>query len=199
MPRLIRLSLESNPLGHVPPVLYDLPPMLLTLELSNTSLSILPAAAWQNWKQKHHLLFLHLNHNPALSSFPMEILELKRLTHLRLSRTGISVLPTNLTLLQNLYELDVSSCQLKTLPALDEIPSLTVLNLANNSLTHPPTLFHPERFRMIEWSLNPFCDLPEHRDTLACTASTCSPDCSTYSMAQYYCRVGCINCQHPQC
>ena len=189
------LNLESNPLSQVPSVLYDLPPLLFTLQLANTSLSFIPDEALNNWK--HQLVVLALDHNPQLTTFPMGLTQFQRLKYLRLSRTGITALPANFTLLQTLYSFEMSSCQLKTLPALTQMPLLTMLNLANNSLDRPPTLAYPrDTFFMLEWSLNPFCAAETHP---ACTPVTCSPDCSSASRASYLCVVGCVQCLPPQC
>ena len=198
MKGLLYLDLNSNPLGQIPSVLYDLPPLLFTLVLSNTSLSSLPEEALENWKDQ--LIVLSLDYNPQLTTFPMALLQFQRLASLDLSRTGMTYLPANFTLLQSLVEFEMSSCQLKTLPALDQLPLLGLLNLANNSLDHPPLLPRPpETFLMLEWSLNPFCALEMHRDTIACTPPTCSPDCSRQSWAKHYCPLGCASCLHPHC
>ena len=198
MKGLLILYLHSNPLGQVPRALYELPPLLWTLRLSNTSLSSFPEEALDNWKD--HLVVLGLDHNPHLTIFPMTLLDFQRLRRLDLSRTGITTLPANFIALQTLEEFEMSSCQLKALPALDQLPLLSQLNLANNSLDHPPPLHNPpETFAMLEWSLNPFCELPNHRHTLACTPPSCSPDCSSRTMNVYLCLTGCANCPLPQC
>ena len=198
MQGLLYVYLHSNPLGHVPAVLYDLPPLLFTHILSNTSLSSFPEEALENWKDQ--LIVLKLDHNPQLTTFPMALIQFRRLRTLYLSHTGMTFLPANFTMLQPLVRFEMSSCQLKTLPALDQLPLLSQLNLANNSLDHPPSLPHPpETFKMLEWSLNPFCALETHHDTIACTPPTCSPDCSSENWAKHYCLPGCVSCRHPHC
>ena len=199
MPRLLVLKLNSNPLGDVPPVLYHhkLPPLLVNLQLSNTSISLLPEQALTQWKEQ--LVALYLDHNP-LQTFPMSLLKFEHLHLLLLSRTGITTLPSNFTSLKNLIHFEMSSCALETLPNLNQMPQLRGFNLANNSLTQPPLLQHPELFYTIEWSLNPFCNLEEYSSTRSC-APQCSPDCSSIAMKQYSCDPICSssNCNHPSC
>ena len=110
----------------------------------------------------------HLDRNPGLTVFPIGLVQLENLASLRLAGTGLTLLPKNLTLLQQLNTLDASYCQLHTVPSLDTMPHLNTLKLAHNKLTVPPKLWHPERFRTIEWSGNPFCELEEHRNTRPC-------------------------------
>ena len=182
MPALMYVLLNGNPFGRVPPVLYaQLPPRCFALGLSNTSISSIPDAALVRWKDQ--LVTLHLEFNP-LENFPIGLVEFHKLTNLRLPRTGIQALPANFTLIQNLYTLEMSSCALTRLSALDQFPKLRRLNLANNSLTEPPALRQPELFVMIEWSLNPFCALKAHHQTQSCRPR-CSPDCSSTMSAAY--------------
>ena len=201
MPGLLYLSLVSNPLGQIPPVLYShkLPPLFLSLVISNTSISMLPDQALHQWKDQ--IVTLYVDHN-SLENFPIGLVNFRKLRNLRLSRTGITSLPRNFTLLESLTYLEMSSCGLKTLPLLNQLPKLNELNLANNSLTEPPVLGHPELFQMIEWSLNPFCEVEEYAHTSACRTTQCSPDCSRLSMKGYACHPGCSrsnHCNHPSC
>ena len=85
-----------------------------------------------------------------------QLKELQKVRWLKLARTGLKMLPPEITACQNLEELDVSYNQLASLEDLTELPNLKSLVAKSNLILEsslPPEIFHPE-FNVLDLQCN---------------------------------------------
>jgi Leucine-rich repeat (LRR) protein len=97
-----------------------------------------------------------------LKAFPMEILKLKKLQYLDISKNSISELPDSIDALKDLQYLACSKTGLKTLPKeIGKLQHLTYLNLNQNDLQYlPPQIGNLEKLRILDLWSNSFDEYP---------------------------------------
>uniref|UniRef100_A0A667Y5J5 Leucine rich repeat containing 32 n=1 Tax=Myripristis murdjan TaxID=586833 RepID=A0A667Y5J5_9TELE len=139
LPSIRYLQLQQNNLkicneNHLHPpdcVSFSSIPTLQYLYLSENSLKVVPANAFYNTPLK----LLDLSLNPGLEMDPNSLSGLENsLVHLFLRENNISKLMTDLSLLNHLKFVDLSTNQLTTLPLWNKESSIESLNLQNNNL-----------------------------------------------------------------
>ena len=92
-----------------------------------------------------------------LKSFPIEILKLKNLQYLDISKNSISELPDSINLLSNLQYFACSKTGLKRLPKeIGKLTNLVYINFNQNDLESlPPQIGNLEKLEMLDlWSNN---------------------------------------------
>ncbi|KAK4175004.1 hypothetical protein QBC36DRAFT_31461 [Triangularia setosa] len=103
-----------------------------------------------------------LTPTPSLTVFPDEIFSFSpSLTHLDLSGTGLSSLPSNFgTSLPNLKILFLSNCGFTTFPDLSPCPSLEMVAFRHNSMTTIPEGTFPTKLRWLILTDNKITSFP---------------------------------------
>lgn len=97
-----------------------------------------------------------------LKAFPNEILKLKKLQYLDISKNSISELPDSIDVLKDLQYLACSKTGLKTLPKeIGKLQNLTYLNLNQNDLQYlPPQIGNLEKLQILDLWSNSFEEYP---------------------------------------
>ena len=97
-----------------------------------------------------------------LKSFPAEILKLKKLQYLDISKNSISELPDSISVLTDLQYFACSKTGLKSLPKeIGKLHNLTYLNLNQNDLQYlPPQIGNLEKLRILDLWSNSFEEYP---------------------------------------
>lgn len=97
-----------------------------------------------------------------LKSFPEEILKLKKLQYLDISKNSISELPDSISVLADLQYFACSKTGLKTLPKeIGRLSNLEYLNLNQNDLQYlPPQIGNLEKLRILDLWSNSFEEYP---------------------------------------
>ncbi len=97
-----------------------------------------------------------------LKAFPNEILKLKKLQYLDISKNSISELPDSIDVLKDLQYLACSKTGLKTLPKeIGKLEHLTYLNLNQNDLQYlPPQIGNLEKLQILDLWSNSFEEYP---------------------------------------
>lgn len=101
-------------------------------------------------------------HGLVLAEFPKEILRLKQLRKLELTRNQLTRIPEAISQLTQLEELVINENQLRELPAsLKALPNLKVINLAENQFSDfPSVLLSCRQLQLISFYANQLNDLP---------------------------------------
>ncbi|MFK8103732.1 MAG: leucine-rich repeat domain-containing protein [Saprospiraceae bacterium] len=101
-------------------------------------------------------------HGLVLSGFPKEILKLKQLRKLALTRNQLTSIPEAISQLTQLEELIVNENQLRELPAsLKMLPKLKIVHLAQNEFSSfPSVLLSCNQLQLISFYANKLDNLP---------------------------------------
>ena len=135
MKRLRLLDVSGNNLTDLPEELETLP-MLQHLDLSRNLFTSVPEVV-RRLAEFSNVQTIFLKRSPGLKALPSWLgPELKMLTYLDFSYSGLNELPDNLCQLQHLHHLNVSNNELSQLPPLlFKCKSLCVLKASGNRLT----------------------------------------------------------------
>lgn len=161
--------MEKNPFASLYKTLSFLLFFFLLLPASKAqlldSMSLAAAPTYTNLqealKDPDHVVKLVLR-KQHLKSFPKDILKLKKLQYLDLSKNSISELPDSISVLTDLQYLICSKTGLKLLPKeIGKLEHLVYLNLNQNDLQLlPPQIGNLEKLEILDLWSNSFDEYP---------------------------------------
>lgn len=133
MKALMFLQLNDNQFVHLPRALAHLPSLTM-LDFRNNRLVDLDPTVIKKWGSVQKLM-LRFN---RIAAIPREIKYMKSLKFLSIRNNSLIRVPIELNELTNLNVFDARNNQLKALPPLGNLLSLTELDLQHNALSHIP-------------------------------------------------------------
>lgn len=166
---ILHIFLTENKMEVVPETLKFPPKHLASLVLTGKYIESTPEWITTSWQT---LTYLEIG--MALKEFPVEILQLQRLTGLNFvlnSNGTIASVPSEIESLNQLRILKLSDCRLKSLPQeITNLASLYQVRLAHNQLETIPWSLDQINTRFITLLGNPICQQPEYATLKACKA-----------------------------
>ncbi|XP_076808004.1 protein flightless-1 homolog [Clavelina lepadiformis] len=165
---ILVLNISHNEIETIPPQLFINLTDLLHLDVSNNKLETLPPQL----RRLLHLKVLVLNDNPLLHAQLRQLPSLSSLTtlYLRNTQRNISNFPSNLDMLKNLTDVDLSYNELSRVPdSLYTLSSLQRLNLSNNEILELSLIIDTwTKMQTLNLSNNKLTSLPTSLCKLQC-------------------------------